>query len=98
MKRSCFIFVVLLLVVAGLSSSGFAQKNGKELREAVDRVDKSADVVAAIMKAEDKSIPKDLLNRAKAIVVFPGTLKAAFIVGGQGGHGVAVRRVGTGWS
>jgi lipid-binding SYLF domain-containing protein len=30
--------------------------------------------------------------------VFPGTIKAAFIVGGQGGKGVAIRRTDTGWS
>src|SRR3954447_20829417 len=98
MKRSCFVLVVLMLTIAGLSSSGYAQKNGKELRDAVNRVDKASEVVSEIMKAEDKSIPRDLLNRAKAIVVFPGTVKAAFIIGGQGGHGVAVRRVGSGWS
>ena len=50
------------------------------------------------MKIRDKSIPRDLLAKAKAVVVFPGTIKGAFIVGGQGGKGIAVRRVGNSWS
>jgi lipid-binding SYLF domain-containing protein len=51
-----------------------------------------------IMSIKDKSIPRDLLAKAKAVVVFPGTIKGAFIIGGQGGKGVAVRRIGRGWS
>jgi len=34
-----------------------------------------------IMQTPDKAIPQDLLNRAKAIVVFPHVVKAAFVVG-----------------
>ena len=51
-----------------------------------------------IMKISEKSIPRDLLEKAKAVVVFPGSIKGAFIVGGQGGKGIAVRRWGKGWS
>jgi SH3 domain-containing YSC84-like protein 1 len=51
-----------------------------------------------IMKDRDKSIPRDLLAKAKAVVVFPGAIKGAFIIGGQGGKGVAVRRIGREWS
>ena len=50
------------------------------------------------MKIADKSIPRDLLAKANAIVVFPGAVKGAFIVGAQGGKGVAVSRSGNGWS
>ncbi|MEP6789632.1 MAG: lipid-binding SYLF domain-containing protein, partial [Acidobacteriota bacterium] len=65
---------------------------------AVDRVDKASKVVDAIMGAGDKSIPRDLLAKANAIVVFPGSLKFGFIVGGQGGAGIVIRRLGSGWS
>lgn len=89
--------------IAAFSSFSFAQDNkdksrGKELRAAVDRVDNAAKVIDEIMKVAEKSIPRDLLQKSNAIVVFPGTLKAAFIVGGQGGKGVAIRRTATGWS
>ncbi|HKC62599.1 MAG TPA: lipid-binding SYLF domain-containing protein, partial [Pyrinomonadaceae bacterium] len=33
-----------------------------------------------------------------AIAVFPGVVKAAFIIGGQGGQGVISRRIKGGWS
>jgi lipid-binding SYLF domain-containing protein len=98
MKRSWFIAVLLFLCIAGLGMGGYAQTNGKEMKDAVHRVDKASEVVSEIMKADDKSIPRDLLKKAKGIVVFPGNFKAAFIVGGQGGHGVAIRRTGNGWS
>src|SRR6187431_251375 len=77
---------------------GIAQKNGKELRDAVDRVDKASAVVSSFMGIREGGIPTDLLRRAKAFVIFPDTIKAAFIFGGQGGKGVAIRRVGKGWS
>lgn len=101
--RSKIITALLLSIsIAAFSSHGFAQdkdKNkGKELRAAVDRVDKASDVINEVMKVAEKSIPRDLLQKAKAIVVFPGALKAAFIIGGQGGNGVAIRRTETGWS
>jgi lipid-binding SYLF domain-containing protein len=92
------------LVLAFLSLSLFSafavaqKKTGNDLRDAVERVEKASDVMDKIMKARDKSIPRDLLAKAKAVVVFPGSIKGAFIVGGQGGKGIAVRRVGNGWS
>jgi lipid-binding SYLF domain-containing protein len=91
---------LLLFVVITLSLSTFAQKknDGKELRDAVDRVNAASKVMREIMSVRDKSIPGDLLRKAKAIVVFPGSIKAAFIIGGQGGKGVAIRRLAKGWS
>ena len=75
-----------------------AQNKGKEMKGANERVSKASVVMNEIMRAEDKSIPRDLLSKANAIVVFPGSLKFGFIVGGQGGKGVAVRRIKGGWS
>ena len=75
-----------------------AQKTTKEMKTAEERVDKASTVITEIMGAGDKSIPRDLLEKANAIVVFPGSLKVGLIVGGQGGHGIAVRRLANGWS
>src|SRR5204863_1118 len=55
-------------------------------------------VFEQIMGAPDRSIPKDLLDRAEAVAVFPGMIKAGFVVGGRGGSGVISRRVTGGWS
>lgn len=99
MRSRVYVFVLTMVGLMALVSGAEAQKNpGKELKAAVDRVEDASDVVEEVMKVAEKSIPRDLLEKAKAIVVFPGTVKAAFIVGGQGGKGVAIRRVGTGWS
>ena len=97
MKLRTLVFTILSLSL--FSTFSVAQKKtGNDLRDAVERVEKASDVMDKIMKARDKSIPRDLLAKAKAVVVFPGSIKGAFIVGGQGGKGIAVRRVGNGWS
>ena len=97
MKFRTLVFTILSLSL--FSTFTVAQKKtGNDLRDAVERVEKASDVMDKIMKARDKSIPRDLLAKAKAVVVFPGSIKGAFIVGGQGGKGIAVRRVGNGWS
>lgn len=91
--------IVLTAMLAVTAIIGYGQKKtGKELRDAVNRVDKASDVMVEVMKITEKSIPRDLLQKAKAVVVFPGALKGAFIVGAQGGSGVAISRVGRGWS
>lgn len=96
---SKYVFVLFAIFVFGFSAFGQKKKNqGKELRDAVDRVDEAAEVMREVMGVPEKSIPRDLLQKAKAIVVFPGSIKAAFIVGGQGGKGVAIRRLDKGWS
>jgi len=86
----------MCVVVFGLNS--FAQNQAKEMKGAQERVDKATVVMNEIMGAEDRAIPRDLLRKANAIVVFPGSLKFGFIVGGQGGKGVVVRRLANGWS
>lgn len=58
----------------------------------------AADVFREIMGVREKSIPKDLLDKAEAVAVFPGVVKAAFIFGGRGGQGVISRRTPNGWS
>lgn len=101
MMKGSFYAVILLMfafVALTVAVQGQGKNPGKELKAAVDRIDKASDVIEDVMKVRERSIPSDLMDKAKAIVIFPGTVKAAFIVGGQGGNGVAIRRVGKGWS
>jgi lipid-binding SYLF domain-containing protein len=65
-----------------------------------DRLDASADTLADMMKASDKGIPQELLDKAKCVVVIPGMKKAGFIFGAKYGQGFAAcrRKGGTGWS
>jgi SH3 domain-containing YSC84-like protein 1 len=80
-----------------LSTASFAQKTS-EMKGAVERVNDASKVFTQIMKASDKAIPRELLDRANAIIVFPNALKVGFVVGGQGGSGLAIRRTPNGWS
>jgi lipid-binding SYLF domain-containing protein len=97
MKSTLCVVFSLFIGFFGLAGAANAQ-NSKEMNAAVERVDKSSEAMTEIMKIPDKSIPSDLLQKTKAIVVFPGSIKAGFIVGGQGGKGVAISRLGNGWS
>ena len=93
--RSIAVLVSIALLATGVSAQ---KKTGKDLQDAVERVNKASEVMTEIMRINDRSIPRDLLDKAKAVVVFPGAIKGAFIIGGQGGKGIAVRRIGRGWS
>ncbi len=92
------VLVLSLFVGLGVSTAAAQKNTGKELKAAMERVDDSTEVIAEIMKISEKSIPRDLLQKSNAVVIFPGALKGGFIVGGQGGKGVAIRRIGKTWS
>ncbi len=65
-----------------------------------DRLDASAETLGDMMKAADKGIPQDLLDKAKCVVVVPGMKKAGFILGAKFGRGFAAcrRTGGNGWT
>jgi lipid-binding SYLF domain-containing protein len=69
-----------------------------KLEEAREESREASEVFSDIMKAPDKAIPKEMLDSAHAIAVFPDVIKAALVVGGQGGDGVISRRTPDGWS
>jgi lipid-binding SYLF domain-containing protein len=70
----------------------------KQQQEAARKASDAARVFEQIMGAPDRSIPNELLDRAEAVAVFPGVLKAGFVVGGRGGSGIISRRITGGWS
>jgi lipid-binding SYLF domain-containing protein len=98
MRNLGFRLLTAVACLLTIGSIAMAQKKGDEIKASVEHVNKASKVLNEIMRAEDKAIPQDLLQRAKAIAVFPGTIKAGFIFGGQGGNGVVVRRLANGWS
>jgi len=71
---------------------------GSDLKEGASQAEKAAKVFGEIMGTPDKGIPTDLLNKAECVAVFPGVVKAGFIVGGKAGRGVASCRTPSGWS
>jgi lipid-binding SYLF domain-containing protein len=74
-----------------------AQKKSRT-QDAARHASDAAKTFTEIMNVKDKAIPKELLDTAEAIAVFPGVIKAAFVLGGRGGQGVISRRVKGGWS
>src|SRR4026209_1845684 len=59
----------------------------------MDRLQESAIVLKEILGMPD-SIPKDLLDRAECVIVFPSVKKFAVGVGGSYGRGVMTCRSG----
>ena len=88
----------IVLVTCALGMPTFAQKQGKNTSEATRRSNDAATVFNEIMGAADNAIPKELVDKAQAIAVFPSVLKAAFIFGGREGKGVISRRTAGGWT
>jgi lipid-binding SYLF domain-containing protein len=65
----------------------------------IDRVAESARVLEEVLDAPDAGVPRSILDKAEAIVVFPSTIKGAFVVGAQRGRGViSVRDKSGAWS
>jgi SH3 domain-containing YSC84-like protein 1 len=62
-----------------------------------DRIANSGTVMAEILNVPD-DIPRDLLDKARCVVVIPSVLKAAFVVGGDYGRGTMVCRTGNDFS
>src|SRR5215472_9816611 len=59
-----------------------------------DRLKESYTVIKEILAAPDKRIPRDLLDKAECVVVYPSVKKAAFVVGASYGRGVITCRSG----
>ena len=88
--------VLACLVASTVCFAG--QKQSKDYRDAVSQSAKAARVFREIMRAPDKSVPRDILHGAECVAVFPQVLKAGFVVGARGGRGVASCRTKSGWS
>jgi lipid-binding SYLF domain-containing protein len=85
--------VLALFVVAAHPSAQEGVRESDRLKEAITVLDE-------VMAAGDKSVPRNIMERAEAIAVFPSLVKAGFVVGGSRGHGaISVRDPKTGaWS
>jgi lipid-binding SYLF domain-containing protein len=89
---SAFLIAILLL------SAVITPAQKSRTQDAARHSSDAAKTFTEIMNVKDKAIPQELLDTAEAIAVFPGVIKAAFLVGGRGGQGVISRRVKGGWS
>ncbi len=81
-KMAATLFLLAVLVPAS------AQAADAELTR---RLALSTQAFEELMASSDVSIPKDLLAKSEAVVVFPRTLNLAWGIGGQYGKGVLLR-------
>jgi len=93
MKRISVIACGLAMVASSVAA--FGETDTAKLTE---RLTDASNVIQQIMATPDKGIPQSILAGASCVVVIPGYKKAAFVVGGQYGQGVATCRTPKGWS
>jgi lipid-binding SYLF domain-containing protein len=86
--------ISLLLLTWAVAAPAQKSRTQDAKRHAED----AAKVFTEIMNVRDQAIPKELLDKAEAIAVFPDVVKAAFIFGGKGGQGVISKRTPKGWT
>jgi lipid-binding SYLF domain-containing protein len=80
--------IVAFIACFCLATPALAQKKEE------DRLKQSADVLKEILGMPEKGIPRDLLNKAECVVVFPSVKKAGFGVGASYGRGAITCRTG----
>lgn len=90
--------VLSAVVMTAMAIGVVAAQKKSRLDDATRHASEAAKTFTEIMNVRDKAIPKELLDKAEAIAVFPGVVKAAFIFGGRGGQGLISRRLRGGWS
>jgi lipid-binding SYLF domain-containing protein len=81
-RKYAFILSVLLI-------GGTLYATNKEQK----RLENSGVVMQEIMNTPE-NIPREILEKADCVIVFPSVLKAAFVVGGSYGRGAMVCRTG----
>lgn len=88
--------ISVLAIASSMSTAAFAADREVKVD---DRLDSAADALTDMMRASDKGIPQDLIDKSKCVVVVPGMKKAGFIIGAKYGRGFAVcrRHDGVGW-
>ena len=95
--RRMAISVLTAVMLLAFSAPLVSAKKDRQ-KDATRHSSDAAKVFTEIMNVREKAIPKELLDKAEAIAVFPGVIKAAFIFGGKGGQGVISKRTPKGWS
>ncbi len=83
---------IVMTGILACSSLAFAQGRDRAKSEE-NRIRNSSTVMQEILNARD-SLPRDLLDKTRCVVVMPSVVKAAFIVGGSYGRGTMVCRTG----
>lgn len=81
-----------LLLVAPVAFAAPVPKAADD-KDEINRLQNAGTVLEEILNIPD-DVPQDLLDKARCVIVLPRVIKAAFIVGGEGGRGAMVCRTG----
>lgn len=95
--KSIFSTLASFVIIFGATGVA-AQQTTRDIKDEVEQSQKAAKVFHEIMSAPDQAIPKEILDDAECVAVFPAVVQAAFGIGGRGGRGVASCRTPQGWS
>jgi SH3 domain-containing YSC84-like protein 1 len=87
---------VVMIGILAFAPVTFARNHDWANKEE-DRIANSSAVMREILNVPD-NVPRDLLDKARCVVVMPSVLKAAFVVGGDYGRGTMVCRTGKDFS
>jgi lipid-binding SYLF domain-containing protein len=87
--------IVMIGILAFAPVTFASYHDGAKKQE--DRIANSSAVMGEILNVPD-NIPRDLLDKARCVVVIPSVIKAAFIIGGDYGRGTMVCRTGNNFS
>jgi lipid-binding SYLF domain-containing protein len=88
-----------MLLISGMSLVSWGQETpNQKLKDAAEESIKAAEALREIMSASDKAIPREILESAECVAVFPSTIKGGFVIGARKGDGVASCRTANGWS
>jgi lipid-binding SYLF domain-containing protein len=86
--------VIALLLLAALAASPARADSDDD-----EKLARAADVLRGFTADDEKSIPADLLQRARGVVVIPTLVRGGFFIGGRRGRGVMAVRTPSGeWS
>ncbi|MFZ0035878.1 MAG: lipid-binding SYLF domain-containing protein [Candidatus Acidiferrales bacterium] len=95
MKRGMIVLTGILALA--MTSNAKDPNSNTNAKDEVARLQNSGKVMQEILNVPD-DIPRDLLDKARCVVVMPSVLKAAFVVGGSYGRGTMVCRTGKNFS
>src|SRR2546425_1004112 len=94
---TCVMSALLMSLPVLLTATSAGAADDKEKEKDEDRLKNCGTVLKEILDIPD-NVPKDLLDKADCVVVFPSVLKAAFVIGGSYGRGAMTCRRGKAFS
>lgn len=99
LSRRGILLFVLSSVLLTLEETPAQKIDKSKLDKAAQRSRRAATALTTVANLPNETIPKELINRAKAVAVFPNLDKVNLVIEkAMQGYGVVCRRLPNGWS